>query len=615
MGTVERPARIDWRRRLDARTWLIWRIVPHLWRVSPGDCLALGAAVLLSSATTIAMSIVIGLLIGAIPHAVGGGLLSASGAGLLHALVALAVLYVVQLGIAPIQQLAQQDLMWRVELSAQQLVVDACNGPEGIRHLEDPAFDDRVAIAFGQGGMAASMSAMALPTIVSQRISGLGALVILFHFAWWAPVAVIAGILVIERWVTAEVDLIYRGVVQSSPGLRRADYHHRLALTPEAAKEIRLFGLAGWVLAEHAGSWYSTMREVWRGRRNLRGEALVALLAGSVAMSLVFGALVVSFEHGSITLAAFTIYGQAALGMIALAVLGDTGVQWRMGSRSLLTALDLHDSFATAAPGANRAEAVPDAVLRFENLSFSYPGSDRRVFDRFDLRIERGQTVAIVGENGSGKTTLIKLLARLYEADSGRITCGDVDIRDLDVSAWRRHLAVIFQDFTRYPISLRENIALGALDLAGEGAVADAAERAGIGDLAAELPSGWDTILSRSYTHGVDLSGGQWQRVALARALMASARDGILVLDEPTASLDVRQEAAIFDRSIELTRGLTTILISHRFSTVRHADRIVVLAGGRVVEDGSHEDLMRAGGRYARMFTLQASRFQEEGDG
>ncbi|HEX4213317.1 MAG TPA: ABC transporter ATP-binding protein [Candidatus Dormibacteraeota bacterium] len=477
-----------------------------------------------------------------------------------------------------------------------------------------PGFDDRIAIALGQGGMAASMAAMSLPIIISQRISGLGALVILLHFAWWAPLVVIAALIVIQYWLTAEIDLIYQGVVQSAPGLRRAEYHHRLALGTDAAKEIRLFGLAGWVLAEHASSWLSSMRTVWRSRRDLRGEALIALLAGSVAMSLVFGALVVAFEHGSITLAAFTIYGQAALGMVAIASLGDSSVHWRMGARSLVTALDLRPSLAEEDNAERRTTAVPAGSLSFEKVSFSYPGSERKVFDEFDLRIERGKTVAIVGENGSGKTTLIKLLARLYEPGSGRITCGEVDLREMDASAWRRQLAVIFQDFTRYPLSLRENIALGALDLADGASVADAAARAGIGALADELPSGWDTVLSRSYTDGVDLSGGQWQRVALARALMAAARNGILVLDEPTASLDVRQEAAIFDRSIELTRGLTTILISHRFSTVRHADRIVVLADGHVVEDGSHEDLLRAGGRYARLFTLQASRFQGGSD-
>jgi ATP-binding cassette, subfamily B, bacterial len=279
-----------------------------------------------------------------------------------------------------------------------------------------------------------------------------------------------------------------------------------------------------------------------------------------------------------------------------------------MGARSLVAALDLGPSSTEGPSAAAPPGEVSDGSLAFEGVSFSYPGSRRRVFEHFDLRIEKGQTVAIVGENGSGKTTLIKLLARLYEPDSGRITWGGADVRGMDASRWRRHLAVIFQDFSRYPTSLRENIALGALDLA------DAASRAGIADLAGELPSGWDTILSRSYSGGVDLSGGQWQRVALARALMASARDGILVLDEPTASLDVRQEAAIFDRSIELTQGLTTILISHRFSTVRHADRIVVLDGGRVVEDGSHDELMRAAGRYARLFTLQASRFHGETD-
>jgi len=186
-----------------------------------------------------------------------------------------------------------------------------------------------------------------------------------------------------------------------------------------------------------------------------------------------------------------------------------------------------------------------------------------------------------------------------------------IDLSRISPGAWRSRIAVVFQDFTRYEMSARDNIGFGALDLAGDQrALEDAARRAGALDLVEALPRGWDTVLSRAYAGGRDLSGGQWQRIALARALLAVRHGGVLVLDEPTASLDVRAEAEIFDHFLDLTRGLTTILISHRFSTVRHADRIVVLEGGRVLEDGAHDELVQAGGRYAEMFQMQASRFR-----
>jgi ABC-type multidrug transport system fused ATPase/permease subunit len=228
-----------------------------------------------------------------------------------------------------------------------------------------------------------------------------------------------------------------------------------------------------------------------------------------------------------------------------------------------------------------------------------------RVLDGFDLTIPTGSSLAIVGPNGAGKTTLAKLLCRLYDPDAGAVLVDDVDLRDLYVSSWRKRIAAVFQDYVRYELPLRDNVApLGAPDVA----VTRALELAG-----ATEPSTLDTVLSRSYKDGTDLSGGQWQRVALARALCAvELGAGVVVLDEPTAQLDVRGELEIFDRILEATRGLTTILISHRFSTVRHADRICVLEHGRVVELGSHEELMQLGGRYRTMFDLQASRFYEE---
>jgi ATP-binding cassette subfamily B protein len=219
--------------------------------------------------------------------------------------------------------------------------------------------------------------------------------------------------------------------------------------------------------------------------------------------------------------------------------------------------------------------------------------------------------VAIVGENGAGKTTLVKLLAGLYQPTGGRITVDGVDLRDLEPTSWQRRVAAIFQDFVRYKFTAYDNVAVGALHLAADrGTVEEAGRRAGAAALVDALPQGWQTPLSRQLTGGADLSGGEWQRLALARALLAVAGGAsVLVLDEPTASLDVRAEAEIYDRFLDLTRGVTTVLISHRFSTVRRADRIVVVEGGRVTEDGTHDSLVAAGGRYAFLYALQASRF------
>ncbi|HWI03108.1 MAG TPA: ABC transporter ATP-binding protein, partial [Acidimicrobiales bacterium] len=250
---------------------------------------------------------------------------------------------------------------------------------------------------------------------------------------------------------------------------------------------------------------------------------------------------------------------------------------------------------------------------RFEGVRFAYPGTTRDVFTDLDLTIHPGTSLAIVGGNGAGKTTLIKLLARMHEPQGGIIRVDGTPLDHFDPAAWRRRLAVIFQDFVRYELPAADNVGFGGVGLLGDDrALSAAATKAGAADLIHRLPAGWDTPLNRQYTGGADLSGGQWQRVALARALFAvEAGAGILVLDEPTANLDVRAEAALFEDFLDLTRGLTTILISHRFSTVRHADRIVVLEGGCVVEDGSHDELLAAGGRYAGMFRLQAARFHD----
>jgi ATP-binding cassette subfamily B protein len=268
--------------------------------------------------------------------------------------------------------------------------------------------------------------------------------------------------------------------------------------------------------------------------------------------------------------------------------------------------------------GADSAAGPPARTIRFESVAYRYPSGGAPVYEGLDLELTAGRPLALVGSNGAGKTTLVTLLARLREPTGGRITVDGTDLRDLNPRSWQRQVAVVNQDFGRYPLTARENIAFRDLTADGlgeefdEAALTRAAAAAGALDFVRALPRGWDTICAPGYRDGTDLSGGQWQRIALARALYAAARGArVLVLDEPTAQLDIRAEAAFYNRFLELTSGLTTIVISHRFATVRRADRIAVLDQGRITELGSHDELVAARGSYAEMFAMQAARFAE----
>jgi ABC-type multidrug transport system fused ATPase/permease subunit len=343
----------------------------------------------------------------------------------------------------------------------------------------------------------------------------------------------------------------------------------------------------------------------------LREKPVVwSLLIVTSANVLVFWQLAEAVSRNTIDLTHVVVFAQAAVGVSMIAF---GGLSWALDGTAPTVAAVLRLEGAMADAGAlpsgtARADGLPSREIRFRDVTFAYPGGSP-ILDHFDLTIPAGTSLAIVGQNGAGKTTLAKLLCRLYAPQSGAIEADGVDVAELSLSSWRNRVTAVFQDFIRFERSLRENVApLGADDEAIVGAL----EQAGAANLAA-----LDTVLSRGYEGGTDLSGGQWQRIALARALCAVQQGAsVVLLDEPTAQLDVRGEAEIFDRILQATRRCTTILISHRFSTVRHADRICVLEHGRVVELGTHDELMEKNGRYRTMFDLQAQRFadpEEEG--
>jgi ATP-binding cassette, subfamily B, bacterial len=406
---------------------------------------------------------------------------------------------------------------------------------------------------------------------------------------------------------------------------REAGYYRQVALDGAAGREIRVFGLAGWLRGRFRRISVEALQASMAIRRRVHGNRFIppvifATLAGSASVLWIAAHagpggfplrdLVICLQAGYLCLQIGNYFQEDWQTQFGLAAL-DALQKFEAGSAALVG-----DDAGSLADAARDPAGMPRETLRFEAVSFRYPGAERLILDGLTLDVPVGKSLAVVGLNGAGKTTIVKLLAGLYQPTSGAISVDGNDLRELRLAAWQRNVAAIYQDFERYQLPAAENIAFGdAADPARRDDIRWAAAQAGILDVLDGLPRGLDTPLAAGYADGTDLSGGQWQRVALARAfyaLRAGAR--ILVLDEPTASLDVRGEAEFLDQFIELTKGVTTLVISHRFATVRHAAKIVVLNGGRITEQGTHESLLADGGRYAELFRLQAERFADSPD-
>jgi ATP-binding cassette, subfamily B, bacterial len=611
LANRSRAARDETRTAIDARR-RTWRV---LWETSRVLTLAVCVFVLLEGFLPPLALVAIGQATGRIPAAVRDGLDSAAGRALIAALALGAGAYALSLLRGPFEDLLSAHCSAAVATTLQRRLVAAVCAPAGIEHLEEPETLDRLAAANGELTTTwPSEAPMALAGALGDRLQGLLACAVLASFRWWVGLLFLAGWAAMRpplRRLLASRALLVR---RATPKLRHSWYYLAAAWRADHAKETRLFGLGSWFVDRHRSHWTAGMAPSHAEARRFERRALA--FGGLIFVMYLVGTgeLARAAYDGSVSLR--TIAVMLPMFMMAMQVggvsAGDVALEQMLASVPDVDALTAALAVRSPVDGAGRAVPESWSEIVFEGVSYAYPGQEQPVLDRLELALPAGRSLGIVGENGAGKTTLVTLLARLRDPTGGRIAVDGLDLASLDARDWQRRIAVVNQDFTRFPLSALENVAL--VDLGREvdrELVEQAVERAGAVELIAGLPHGWETILAPGYRGGSDLSGGQWQRIALARALYAVARGaGVLVLDEPTAQLDIRAEAAFYDRFLELTRGVTTIVISHRFPTVRRADRIVVLGEGRVQEDGTHDELLGLGGRYAGMFAAQAAGFR-----
>ncbi|HEX4431353.1 MAG TPA: ABC transporter ATP-binding protein [Frankiaceae bacterium] len=585
-------------------------------RIDRGRSAALVLSAVAAAGAQVAIGVTTGTLIGRVAKDP-----SVSGVTLGLVLALPALLLLLQVG-----QLAGvslgQVLKRKIDHDLRRRVMRLSTSPAGISHLEDPellklygAARNLSPFTFTPGD-----AAVQLPAGLIVRLQPLFAAAVL---AWFEPLLALAAILV---WALAQllfVVITIRLVMGAATSNAPPDlvYLRDLVQEPNAAKEVRVFGLAPWLSGRYRLRTNERIAQSLQMRRGhnwsyLRGGAALGVgLAGSLSW------IGVRYADHALSTGAAAICVFAALNIFFVpGLLPDVPVMFGVFAV---------DAVATAEkavrPGlsVNACSSAPpvDTCVRLRDVTFSYPGSQTQVLSGLNLEIPAGQRLAIVGLNGAGKTTLVKLLCRLYDPDGGAIEVDGISLRDMEPAEWRSRVGVLFQDFIHFRLPAQDNVRLRPHPARVDetelpAAVEDAAKRAGVTDLIEALPLGWQTPLHASARGGVDLSGGQWQRLALARALHAvESGAGLLILDEPTANLDPRAELTFFDSVLnqELApgRSLTTILISHRFATVRHADRIVVLENGQVTQDGTHDELMQLAGAYRTLFESQAKAFFE----
>jgi ATP-binding cassette, subfamily B, bacterial len=588
---------LEWLR--ERKEWKFFAVLP---KADLGLSTAWWIVLLFRGTLPAAFAVAMGVLVGAVQH----------GQPLVRPLTFVGATFVLLQVLSPIHQALSTNLGDRTAAWLYDRLTESCVRPPGLKHLEDPSLTNDLTVArdfdLGMTGPPLSISMDFIASGMVEMIGGLASAAILFGYAWWAPIVLGAAWLA-THWLLRESAVWRdRNTAEVRAAQRDSDYAYRLAVDPPASKELRLFGLANWTIDRFI-SRRTRLHELQYAATRLRERPLLwSLLLVLSANVLVVWAIASAAAHGRLSLGEAVTYVQSAVGVSMIAF---GGFSWALDGAAAPVAAVLRLEPAMRPVGAlhsgsRSANAMPAREIRLRDVTFGYQDG-AFVLEHLDLTIPAGSSLAIVGQNGAGKTTIAKLLCRFYDPQSGAIEIDGIDLREFDPVSWRRRITAVFQDFLRLELPLRDNVAPAG---APDEVIRAALESAGAANLA-----GLDTVLARGYEGGTDLSGGQWQRVALARALASvDLGAGVVLLDEPTAQLDVRGEAEIFDRLLAATRRCTTILISHRFSTVRHADRICVLEHGRVIELGTHDELMELGGRYRTMFDLQAERFHAPTD-
>jgi ATP-binding cassette subfamily B protein len=601
--------------------WSIIRLLPVAGRVAIA-AMALNLVIgVLPLGLVIGTSVALGRVAGA-GRGIGGGVLLAVGLAVVSLLL--------QSVLSPFQAAFTELIARRVDGACAGRLMRAILTEAPVALLEQPDVLDKMGDSrrgLTEHATTPGAAAAGLIALMARYAQLAGGVVITWVVLGPVAALVIMAAALVARFGERGIQARYLLLRSRSAAARRKAYYILdTGSSLAAAKEIRVLGTLPWWRVRADRDSGSYLRPLWRARRRIR---LVPVTVYSVVVLTATAAVLVmlrdnadrgAVHHGGVSVLGLSLALQAVLIVLRFGVyFPEADSPTLEGMQAYGSMLEIERAAARRPPGRPRpggrqAGPVPVSGIAFEQVSFAYPGSGRNVLRDLDLQFPVGTSTAIVGLNGAGKTTLVKLLARQYEPTGGRITVDGAALDELDARSWQRRLAVIYQDYVRYELDAAANIGLGAPGQLGDAAALERAiEWAGAAEVTAALPDGLATVLSSRYSGGVDLSGGQWQRIALARALFAvQAGASVLILDEPTAQLDVRAEVAFFDRFLELTRGLTTVVISHRFSTVRRADRIVVLDGGRITEQGSHEGLLAAGGQYAELFGLQARRFAGE---
>ena len=496
-----------------------------------------------------------------------------------------------------------------------------------LEQFEDPEFYDHLERARRQTTARIGLIAMLLSMGQDMLTLGTLAAALVIHNPWLLlllTVAILPSFLGETHFAALSYSLLFR----RTPERRELDYLRYVGASDKTAKEVHMFGLAGWLSDRYAAL---ASRYYEENKRLSTRKAVVSALLSIVGTVGYYGAYITILLRavaGTISLGTLTFLAAAfsrSRDLIQRLLLSASDIyEQSLYLKDLFVFFEMQPSIRSR-PGAPRVPSPMRTGFVFEDVGFQYPGSDRWAIRHVNLSIGAGERIALVGENGAGKTTITKLLARLYEATEGRILLDGVDLREYDLASLREAIGVIFQDFVRYDMRFDENVGVGEIEGvtgylaqvrdAAPGAVGgpppalvDAADRSLASSLLPRFADGYRQMLGRRFDDGVDLSGGEWQKIALARAYMRSAQ--LLILDEPTAALDARAEYEVFVRFNQLMAGRMAVVISHRFSTVRMADRIVVLSGGQVVEEGTHESLVERRGLYAELFEMQAAGYR-----